>query len=65
MRIGGAAGHQIVALTTDERTGDELAMVQWLRFGPGVVQMFGMARRDQWEDAFARMRTVRDGFGPK
>jgi len=65
LRIGGAAGHQIVALTTDEKTGDELAMVQWLRFGPGVVQMFGMARRDRWEDAFARMRAVRDGFGAK
>jgi len=65
LRIGGAAGHQIVALTTDEKTGDELAMVQWLRFGPGVVQMFGVARRDQWEDAFSRMRAVRDGFGAK
>jgi hypothetical protein len=65
LRIGGATGHQIVALTVDEKTGDELAMVQWLRFGPGVVQMFGMARRDQWEDAFSRMRAVRDGFGPK
>jgi hypothetical protein len=65
LRIRGVAGHQIVALTTDEKTGDELAMVQWLRFGPGVVQMFGMARRDRWEDAFARMRAVRDGFGAK
>jgi len=65
VRIGGAAGHQIVALTTDEKTGDDLAMVQWLRFGPGVVQMFGMARRDRWEDALARMRAVRDGFGAK
>lgn len=65
LRIAGTAGHQIVALTTDEKTGDELAMVQWLRFGPGVVQMFGIARRDRWEDAFARMRAVRDGFGAK
>jgi hypothetical protein len=65
LRIGGTAGHQIVALTIDDKTGDELAMVQWLRFGPGVVQMFGMARRDRWEDAFSRMRAVRDGFGPK
>jgi hypothetical protein len=40
-------------------------MVQWLRFGPGVVQMFGVARIDQWTDAFTRMRAVRDGFGPK
>lgn len=65
LRIAGAAGHQIVALTTDEKTGDELALVQWLRFGPGVVQMFGMARRDRWEDAFSRMRAVREGFGAK
>ena len=65
MRISGVPGHQIVALSQDERTGDELVMVQWLRFGPGVVQMFGIARRDRWDDVFARMRTVRDGFGTK
>jgi hypothetical protein len=65
MRIGGVPGHQIVAVSQDERTGDDLALVQWLRFGPGVVQMFGIARRDKWDDVFARMRTVRDGFGPK
>jgi len=65
MRIGGVPGHQIVAAGKDERTGDELGMVQWLRFGPGVVQMFGVARRDQWDDVFARMRAVRDGFGSK
>src|SRR5947207_4585811 len=49
LRIRGVPGHQIVAVTTDQNTGDELAMVQWLRFGPGVVQMFGMTRLDQWE----------------
>jgi hypothetical protein len=65
MRIGGVPGHQIVAVGKDERTGDELAMVQWIRFGPRVVQMFGIARRDQWTDVLARMRAVRDGFGPK
>jgi hypothetical protein len=65
MRIGGVPGHQIVAMSQDERTADELVMVQWLRFGPGVVQMFGMARRDKWDDVFARMRTVRDGVGAK
>ena len=62
MRIGGVPGHQIVAAGKDERTGDELVMVQWLRFGPGVVQMFGIARRDQWADVLPRMRAVRDGF---
>lgn len=65
LRIGGVPGYQIVALATDQSTGDELAMVQWLRFGPGVVQMFGMARRDRWAEVLARMRAVRDGFAPK
>jgi len=65
MRIGGVPGYQIVAVGKDERTGDELFMVQWVRFSPGIVQMFGVARRDQWDDAFTRMRTVRDSFGTK
>jgi hypothetical protein len=65
MRIGGVPGHQIVAAGKDDRTGDELVMVQWLRFGPGVVQMFGVARRDQWAEVLPRMRAVRDGFGSK
>ena len=62
LRIRGVAGHQIVAITTDQATGDELGVIQWLRFGPGVVQMFGMARADQWEQVLPRMRAVRDGF---
>ena len=65
MRIGGVPGHQIVAAGKDERTGDELVIVQWLRFGAGVVQMFGMARRDQWADVLPRMRALRDGFERK
>ena len=65
LRIGGAPGYQIVATAKDEQTGDELAMVQWLRFNPAVVQMFGIARLDQWEKVLPHMRTVRDGFGPR
>ena len=38
--------------------------VQWLRFGSsGFVQMFGIARKDQWTAVLPRMRTLRDGFG--
>jgi hypothetical protein len=65
MRIGGAPGYQIVAIGKDEQTGDELAMVQWLRFSPGVVQMFGIARLDQWEKVLPHMRALRDGFGTR
>ena len=41
--------------------GDDLVMVQWLRFGSGgVVQMFGIARKDQWADgAAAHARAAR------
>jgi len=66
IRIGGAQGHEIVAETKDERTGDELVLVQWLRFGAGgMIQMFGIARKDQWAEVFPRMRALRDGFERK
>lgn len=66
VRIGGAPGHEIIAATRDEHTGDVLMMVQWLRFNPGAtLGMLGIARRDQWADALSRMRTLRDGFEPK
>ena len=65
LRIGGVPGHQIVAVSKDERTGDDLVLVQWLRFSGGVVQMFGIARRDQWDAVLPRMRALRDGFQGK
>lgn len=66
IRIGGEQGHEIVAESRDPRTGDEFMLVQWLRFGnSGFVQMFGMARKDQWAAVLPRMRTLRDGFAPR
>ena len=65
VRIGGGQGHEIIAETKDKVTGDDLVMVQWLRFGGGVMQMFGIARKDQWADALPRMRSLRDGFQRK
>jgi hypothetical protein len=62
VRIGGGQGHEIIAETRDKVTGDDLVMVQWLRFGGNVMQMFGIARKDQWADALPRMRALRDGF---
>jgi hypothetical protein len=65
IRIGGGPGHEIVAETKDKVTGDDLMMVQWMRFDPGVVQMLGFARKDQWAGALPRMRALRDGFARK
>ena len=62
IRIGGAPGHEIVADGRDPATGNELMTVQWLRFGAGVVQMFGVARKDNWAESLRRMRALRDGF---
>ena len=60
------AGHELVVESKDERTGDPLTSVQWLLFGSsGFVQMFGIARKDQWAEALPRMRTLRDGFERK
>ena len=63
IRIRGAPGHEIVAAGRDPATGDDLMTVQWLRFGEGVVQMFGVARKDNWTETLRRMRALRDGFG--
>lgn len=66
VRIGGQQGHEMVAESIDERTGDPLMIVQWLRFGSGgFVQMFGIARKDRWAEVLPRMRALRDGFEPK
>lgn len=66
LRIGGAPGNQIIIERKDERTGDMLVTIQWMRFAPsGYVQMVGIARKDQWPDALPRMRAIRDGFGDK
>jgi hypothetical protein len=65
VRIAGSQGHEIIAETKDKVTGDDLVMVQWLRFGASVMQMFGIARKDQWADVLPRMRTLRNGFERK
>jgi hypothetical protein len=65
VRISGSQGHEILAEAKDKATGDDLVMVQWLRFGGNVMQMFGIARKDQWADALPRMRALRDGLERK
>jgi hypothetical protein len=65
VRIADSQGHEIIAETKDKVTGDDLVVVQWLRFGAGVMQMFGIARKDQWADVLPRMRALRDGFERK
>jgi hypothetical protein len=61
LRISGQSGYQTMAEAKDARTGTNVMVVQWLRFGGGgYLQMVGIARADAWPRALARLRTVRD-----
>ena len=63
LRIGGQQGHQIMARGRDGATGDEVTIVQWLRFGGSAyLHLVGVARSDGWTQAYARFRQVRDGI---
>ena len=63
LRISGQQGHQIMARGRDGVTGDEVTIVQWLRFGGGgYLHVIGVARSESWTQAYARFRQVRDGI---
>jgi hypothetical protein len=63
LRIGGQQGHQIMASGRDAATGEEVKVVQWLRFGGGgYLHLLGAARSEGWIEAYGRFRRVRDGI---
>jgi hypothetical protein len=63
LRIGGQPGHQVMATAKDVRTGADVNVVQWLRFGNGAyLHMIAVARTSAWIPAYARFRQVRDGI---
>jgi hypothetical protein len=66
LRINNQSGFQTVAQAKDARTGGDVMVAQWLRFGGGgFLQMIGMAAADKWPDAQTRLRTVRDSIDIK
>ncbi len=66
LRISGQSGYQTMADAKDARSGVDVRVVQWLRFGGGgYLQMVGIARTDGWTTALARLRTVRDSIDTK
>jgi hypothetical protein len=61
LRGGGQSGYQTMADAQDARTGADVKVVQWLRFGGGgFLQMIGIGPVDSWTAVLARLRTVRD-----
>lgn len=63
IRLAGVQTYQLMAEGKDAKTGTDVKLVQWLRFGNGAfVRFLGVARNDNWSDAFPRFRTVRDSL---
>jgi hypothetical protein len=63
LRIASQPGYQTLAKAKDSSTGDDVMVVQWLRFGSGgFLRMIGIARADAWPETFGRLRTVRDSL---
>jgi hypothetical protein len=66
LRVGGAPGHEILAEAKDVKSGADVMVAQWLRFGTsGHLRILALARKDGWSDIFMRVRTVRDGIDLK
>jgi hypothetical protein len=60
VRLDHQDGFETVAHAKDAKTGADLMVVQWLRFGRGsFLQMVGIARAAVWEDELSRLRTMR------
>jgi len=63
LRITNQPGFQTVAQAKDPRSGADIMVAQWLRFGGGsFLQMIGIASTDAWPDAQTRLRAVRDSI---
>lgn len=66
LRITGLPGFQTLADAKDIRTGADVKVVQWLRFGSGgYLEMVGIVPAENWTAALARLRAVRDGIDSK
>ena len=63
LRISNQPGYQTLAKAKDAKTGTDVMVVQWLRFGSGgFLRMIGIARADGWVETLSRLRTVRDSI---
>lgn len=63
LRMGQQQGFETRFTAKDNASGEDLTMVQWLRFGnSGFLLIIAAAPNSQWPDAFPRFRRVRDGI---
>jgi hypothetical protein len=66
LRVAGAPGHEILADAKDAKTGTEVTVAQWLRFGiNGYIRVLALVRKTAWSEVYPRLRAVRDGVDPR
>jgi hypothetical protein len=66
IRLNALQTHQILAEGKDAKTGADIKIVQWVRFGNGAFLRFlGIAKADAWPDSFTKFRTIRDGVAAR
>lgn len=66
MRLGALPGYEIRLEAKSAKTGKDVNVVQWVRFGStSFIHVVGISPRDKWLESFARFRAVRDGIIPR
>jgi hypothetical protein len=66
IRLGGQQGFEMRVDAKHVKSGADVAIVQWIRFGTGgVLRIVGVAPKEKWADAFPRFRQVRDSVNPR
>lgn len=66
MRLGALPGYEIRLEAKSAKTGKDVNVVQWVRFGSSsFIHVVGISPREKWLDSFARFRAVRDGITPR
>jgi hypothetical protein len=66
MRLGALPGYEIRLEAKSAKTGKDVNVVQWVRFGStSFIHVVGISPREKWLESFARFRAVRDGIIPR
>ena len=66
MRLGALPGYEIRLEAKSAKTGKDVNVVQWVRFGgTSFIHVVGVSPRDKWPESFTRFRAVRDGVTPR
>lgn len=65
MRIGGMQGNEIRG-DAQGLNGEQVNLVQWVRFGSGgFLRIIGVGPRNGWDAMFTRLRGIRDGVATR